>query len=69
MTADRLNRTAYFCGGCQHWFVLIRSVHASQPDNVGKCHSTDSDHNQHLVGYKHPACSEFIGLKERLEAE
>lgn len=54
MTEDRFNRAAYFCGVCANW-VRLQELHS-----IRVCDWAKSDHNQHLIGADHPACSEFI---------
>jgi hypothetical protein len=74
MTEDRFE-TTFFCGVCANWIELFAggySVMAQiEGKTIGVCNCVKSDHNQHIVGYMHPACAELIErwevLKERLD--
>ena len=51
MTVERKPKGPH-CQDCICWVKL-----SDADGGIGICDNVVSDHNQHLVGYRHPACS------------
>ena len=61
MTVQR-RPTDQHCQDCACWVKL-----SDQDGGLGICDNTASDHNQHLLGHWHPACSYFLDPASGLE--
>jgi len=53
-----------FCRDCICWVNLTDA-----DGGIGLCDSVVSEHNQHLVGYAHPACGRIITEKDAEDYE
>ena len=47
------------CHDCVSWVKL-----SDQDGGIGICDSIVSDHNQHLIGYMHPACDVLLIVEQ-----